>query len=100
MAVADITPFSDLAQDSKGNVIPSGVYPGVGNNIQVEIGVASAPSAPMPETTRLVRVHTEAACRFAVGTNPVATSASPRMAAGQTEYMGLRAGDKIAFIAD
>jgi hypothetical protein len=64
----------------------------------VAIGAASAQSAPFSAETRFIRVHTDAACSILVGANPTATTAKKRLAADQTEYFGVRPGDRIAVI--
>lgn len=97
MAVVDITQYTQLAADQSGKPIPVGMEPGIAN-IQVAIGGSSAQSAAMDNNTRFVRVHTDAACRIAFGANPTAAATSQRMAAGQTEYFGVRGGEKIAVI--
>lgn len=51
-------------------------------------------------TTRLIRVHTDAICSIAIGLNPTATTAKRRMAANQTEYFSVEAGFKIAVISN
>jgi hypothetical protein len=50
--------------------------------------------------TRLIRVHTDSICSVLVGRNPTATTSSPRMAAGTTEYFSVEAGLKIAAVTN
>lgn len=67
----------------------------------VAISGASAASAAFNAKTLLVRVHTDAICSVEVGGSaPVATTASARMIAGQTEYFLVKPGDKLAVIAN
>lgn len=96
MAVLDITEFSVVARTPQGDVLPTGRWPAT--NQQVAIGGASAQSAAFGGATTFVRVHTDAACRIAIGANPTAAASSPRMAAGATEYFGVIPGDKLAVI--
>ena len=65
----------------------------------VAIG-ASTQSAAFNAATVLVRLHTDAICSVLFGTNPTATTASARLAAGQTEYFGVAPGMKVAVITN
>lgn len=67
---------------------------------KVAIGGSSTPSSAFGSTTRMIRVHTDAICSIAIGANPTATASLMRLAAGQTEYFGVNAGDKIAVITN
>jgi len=67
----------------------------------VSIGGSTAQSASFNVLTKIIRVHTDAICSVEVGgSNPVATTASSRMAAGQTEYYYVNGADKIAVISN
>jgi hypothetical protein len=66
----------------------------------VAIGGASVASAAFQQTTRFIRVHTDAICSINVGPAPVATTSKMRFTAGQTEYFGVTGGDKIAVISN
>lgn len=69
-------------------------------NQTVAVGGGSLQSAAFGVTTGLVRVHCDIICNVNVGgTNPTATVTSMRLAAGQTEYFVVQAGDKVAVIA-
>lgn len=46
----------------------------------------AAQSAAFNANTRLVRLHCDTSCSRLFGVNPTATTTSPRMAAGDTEY--------------
>ena len=64
----------------------------------------STQSAAFSAQTNIVRIHTDATCAIAFGSNPTATAASggtgsPRLVAGQTEYFGVNPGDKVAVLA-
>jgi hypothetical protein len=99
MAILDITSYRDLARAGKGESIMAPQEPAI-SNLQVAIGGASAASAVFPDGTRLIRVHTDEACRVEIAVAPVAAATSKRMAAGATEFFGATAGLKIAVIAD
>lgn len=93
----DITEYGSMATDVPGNRLPCGQEPAVLTQ-QVAIGGASAQSAAFNGSTRFIRVHADAACRLAFGADPTASAASMRMAAGSTEYFGVRPGHKLAVI--
>lgn len=59
----------------------------------VTVGGTSTQSAAFNANTRFVRLHTDAACFVLFGANPTAvTGASPRLAAGATEYFHVDRG--------
>ena len=66
---------------------------------QVSVGASSAQSLVFADATRFVRIHSDVACRVAVGVNPTASPASMRVVGGGTEYLGVLPGLKIAVIA-
>jgi len=67
----------------------------------VAIGASSETTAfAFTENTRMVRVHTDAICSIAASAAPTATTSDLRLAADQTEYFGVKPGDKIAVIAN
>ena len=65
---------------------------------QVNYAGGSTQSAAFRSDTRMVRLHTDSICSFLFGTNPTATTTSPRMAANQTEYFKVNPGFKVAAI--
>lgn len=68
------------------------------NNISMS--GASAQSAAFNANTTLIRVHADAICSVLIGTNPTALTTDARMAADQTEYFAVAAGQKIAAISN
>lgn len=66
----------------------------------VAIGGGSVQSAVFGETTRFVRVHTDAICSVKFGASPTATTSDARMAANSTEYFGVVPGQRLAVIAN
>ena len=66
----------------------------------VAISAGSLQSAAFGANTRFIRVHADAICSVLFGTAPVATAASPRMAANTTEFFGVKPGHKIAVITN
>lgn len=57
-------------------------------------------SSAFNAATRFIRVHTDSICSIAIGSNPTATISTMRLAADATEYFGVAAGDKIAFVTN
>lgn len=98
MADVFISEYARLARDADGNVIPVGKEPAVAEQV-LEIGSAVA-SAAFNESTRLIRVHAEAACCLLFGAAPTAVTTKKRMGAGATEYFGIVPGQKVSVIAD
>ncbi len=69
-------------------------------NQTVAIGGGSLQSSAFAWNTILIRVHCDVICNVNIGgVSPTATTSSMRMAAGQTEYFQVKAGDKLAVIA-
>ena len=98
MAVLYIAEFSQL-MPTPGGTGQAPRTPPIAEQT-VAIGGASAASGAFNTATNFVRVHTDAICSIAFGASPVATTAQMRLAAGQTEYFGVNAGDKIAVISN
>ena len=97
MAVLDITEYQFIARDGRGSFVPTGMEPALTTQ-QLAIGAGSVASNAFNENTTLVRIHADAPCRIEINPAPTASAASKRMAAGQTEYFGVRAGHKVAVI--
>lgn len=98
MPILDITEYQELAVAGRGHIVMAGQEPCFSNQ-QLSIASSSLQSQALGDVTRFVRLHADAPCRIAVGTNPVATSASMRLGAGGTEYLGVLPGLKIAVIS-
>ena len=58
----------------------------------------STQSAAFNTKTKWARIHVASIASYLVGANPTATTDNARMVAGQTEYIEVNAGDKIAFV--
>lgn len=97
MAILDVTEYASLSLDAQGRQVLVGKEPSRVNQ-QVAVGGASTQSAAFGDATRFVRLHTDVPCRIAIDVNPTAAATSMRMAAGQTEYLGVTPGYKIAVI--
>ena len=101
MAILYITEYSRQGRDASGFQMVVADEPPAANQT-VAVGGASAQSAAFNALTRFVRIHTDAICSVDFGANPVATTASRRLAANSTEYFAvpLGASYKIANIAN
>lgn len=67
----------------------------------VAIGGSSTRSAAFNAATVIIRIQADAICSVEIGgTAPTATTTSARLAAGQTEYFLVQAGDKLAVITN
>ena len=93
----DISEYDRLSLDQSGRSVLVGVEPARANQ-QLAIGVA-VQSAAFGDNTRFVRLHADAACRVLFGANPTATGTSMRLAAGATEYFGVRPGEKLSVVS-
>lgn len=98
MATLYISEYSEAGIKGPG-MLPAAAEPGVTTQT-VAISGTTAQSAAFGATTRFVRVHTDAICSIAFGSNPTATTSKLRMAANQTEYFAVRPGDKVAVISN
>jgi hypothetical protein len=92
MAVAYITEFSGILGSN------AQVADGLISHQTVAIG-AEADSVAFASGTRIIRIHVDVAAHFTLGTAPTATTSMARIAADQTEYLGVRTGEKLSIIA-
>lgn len=70
--------------------------PPVENNL-TDVATAKQTSA-FDTATRLIRITANGVIHWKVGSNPTATTASPRLASGQVEYVGVKPGEKLSAI--
>lgn len=94
----DISEYREIAADALGNVVQAGREPALATQ-SIAITGGSTQSAVFGDNVTLVRLHTDVACRIAFGANPTASASSPRMAAGQTEFFGVRPGHRVAVVS-
>jgi hypothetical protein len=93
-----IEEFTGMTVVSQQQLIQAARQPSLTSQA-VEIGEASGQSAIFNVQTKYVRLHASEDCHYAFGKTPEATTASPRMAAGQTEYFVVDARMRVAVIA-
>jgi len=101
MAKLYITEFRN-AQQLPGllNSIPDVM--GVIDQTPVTIGASSTQSSAFNAGTSVVRLHADAICSVAFGTDPTATAANMRMAANESLLIAVRPGVsfKVAVITN
>ena len=97
MAKLYVTEF--VGADEKTNtLVPAAKTAGLVDQTPITITGTSAQSAAFGAGASLIRVHTDAICSIAFGTNPTATTSNLRLGAGQTEYFAVVPGGKLAVI--
>lgn len=100
MATLYVTEFSDSGANRSGK----NPYPQQSPTAEqtVAIGGSSTASSAFNARTNFVRLHTDAICSVSFGTAPTASATTARMAAGQTEYHAIPAGQtyKVAVITN
>lgn len=95
MATLYVTEFGGA-----GPQVPIADTPKIAGN-NVAIGSSTAQSNAFNSNTALIRVHTDSICSVEIGgSSPIATAASQRMNAGDTEYFFVKPGDKLAVIVN
>lgn len=100
MAKLYVTEFADVVRPPNSASPPFGALQSLATDQAPITFSTSTQSAAFAATTRFIRIHTDSICSIAYGSNPTATTANFRMAAGQTEYFGVNPGDKIAVISN
>ena len=97
MAKAYISEYSTVPVIA-GRAVPTGNEPAIAE--QVVTYSTTTQSAAFNAKTIYIRVHTDSICSYEFGTNPTATTSTPRMAAGSTEFFGVQPGHKVAFVTN
>lgn len=98
MAVLFISEYDNVARDNIG-MVQAGQEPSIATQT-VAIGAGSTQSAAFSANTKFVRIHTDAICSVKFGANPTAAATDARLAANQTEFFGVRPGQKVAVITN
>jgi hypothetical protein len=97
MAKAYISEYS-VVPVIAGRAVPTGSEPAIAE--QVVSFTTTTQSAAFNAKTVFIRVHVDSICSYEFGTNPTATTSTPRMAAGSTEFFGVIGGHKVAFVTN
>lgn len=100
MATLYVSEYEHIPAAANG-VVPVGKEASVAEQ-NVAIGGTSVQSSAFNAKTNFVRLHTDAICSVAFGTNPTAVATAKRLAANQTEYFGVPQGGafKVAVITN
>ncbi len=98
MSTAYIEEFIELGHNI-GTSAPVGLEPAIATQTVSFTGTHGESSA-LNGRTKFVRVHVDGIACYLFGTAPTATTSHPRMAANQTEYFAVPAGNalKISFV--
>ncbi len=99
MATLYITEFSGPGFEGVTGHLPIAALPSVAEQTKA-IGGTSAQSNAFNAQTKVVRLHTDAICSVAFGSNPTATATSMRLPADHTEYFAVTPGHKVAVISN
>jgi hypothetical protein len=94
MAYLYVTEYALAGSDQRGKATQIAHEPPVASQRVTFTGTAAA-SAAFAATTALVRIHTDADCHIAFGTDPTATTSSRKMVSGQTEYFSVPIGGAL-----
>ena len=97
MAKAYISEY-DVMPVLAGRAVPTGMEPAVAE--QAVTFTTTTQSAAFNARTKFIRVHVDSICSYEFGANPTATVTTPRMAANSTEFFGVVAGQKVAFVTN
>lgn len=99
MATLYITEVKELGVANFGKDIAAPKMPPEAEQT-VAIGGASTQSNAFAPTTHFIIVHSDAICSLAFGANPTAAGSAHRLAANETRFYGVNAGDKVAAITN
>lgn len=94
MSVLYITEFTGLGRDGNGVWTDFAAQLPLAEQ-EITLSGTTAQSSALNASTSLVRLHTDVICSVIFGTNPTATTAKMRMAAGQTEYFTVPPGQGV-----
>ena len=101
MAVLYVSEYAEVGHFTGGHDQPMAEEVSVAEQ-SVSESNTSAQSNSFNALTKFVRVHTDAICSIAFGTNPTAVTTAKRLAANQTEYFSVPVNQayKVAVIAN
>lgn len=91
-----ITEFAQTSLDAQGRQVPSARMPFLRTTSVAVSGSSAASPVLLPETT-LVRLHAVVNCCVALNTAGTAATTDMRLAAGQTEYVGVNPNNGLRF---
>ena len=97
MATLYIEEYDNMPRDANGQVLP--IVPIPITNQKVTIAGTSAQSAATDGKTKFVRLFSDTACQYAIGSNPTASATSLFLAANVPVDRQITGGQKIAVIS-
>ncbi len=99
MAILYVAEFKDLAADGKGNKVSAPKWPALAQST-LDYSV-SEQSLTLQGATNFARIHSDAACHINIGTSgtSAATTSMAKLAADQTEFVGVPPGGVIRVIS-
>ncbi len=101
MAKLYITEYANQPLVKTGQMGGMAQEPGSANGASpITIAASHAESSAFGTYTKFIRVHTDAICSVKIGPAVTATANDARMAAGTTEYFGVRPGDILSVISN
>ncbi len=93
-----VTEYAEIGKDTLGRLLSCAQEPALAEQ-KITISASSAQSAAFNANTRFVRLHTDVACSVVFGSDPTATADSKPFTVGQTGYIAVTPGQKLAVIA-
>lgn len=99
MAILYVAEFKDLASDGKGHKVSAPKWPALAQNTMDF--TSSEQNLTLQGATNFARIHADAACHINIGTSgtPTATTSMAKLAADQTEFVGVPPGGVIRVIS-
>jgi hypothetical protein len=99
MTLATVTHLLRLTVDARGMPVAAPDSSAIVRVDKVDYTAASAQSAVFGDQTRFIRIEVDSKAAIKFGTDPTAVDAEDiGMTAGQVEYWGVAAGDKVAIV--
>jgi hypothetical protein len=92
MAVLYITEVDTLGIDANGKEAMAPVYPTLVPPYSMAITAGSTQSQVFSNQTRMLELHCDVICSFAIGTNPTAVVTAGRLGSGERIFYSLRPG--------
>src|SRR5688500_3558794 len=99
MSTVWIEEYSALGTDQHGRTISAPSAPSLVANQAITLSGSSQQSAAFNAATQYIRIHSDAACNYAVGSNPTASSSTSHLPSGVIIDLVVTAGNKIAVIS-
>ncbi len=95
-----ISEFATCAIDGRGQPVAAPDYPTVVPDQIVDITVGSLQSQPFSGHTRFIQFTTDARCSYVISADPVATTINAPVNVGDTRFVGVQPGHRIAVISN